>query len=229
MICAPTRVGCRSKTFCGGEVWSLIVQWNTAVSVTRPIVVSEIHFQKTTSESLTWDLTFCLVSMLNICSVRPATRVASAPPPQNHLRHVPFSASIFLSGCIIAESAVMGLRSTLLASARSMMTTWFCSLTFSRTQMKWSDSNVKLCSTTRKRRISWTARYRARKVRVYSPGRRWTRAAPPGWRAGGAHRRRWALRYRRTLREEEDTSSPAVGCPADYGGRDRGSRLGARA
>ena len=26
------------------------------------------------------------------------------------------------------------------------MTTWFCSLTFSRTQMKWSDSKVKVCT-----------------------------------------------------------------------------------
>jgi len=25
------------------------------------------------------------------------------------------------------------------------MTTWFCSLTFSRTQMKWSDSRVNVC------------------------------------------------------------------------------------
>jgi hypothetical protein len=42
----------------------------------------------------------------------------------------------------MAESAVMGRRRTLLPSPRSMMTTWFCSLTFSRTQMKRSDSNV---------------------------------------------------------------------------------------
>lgn len=39
----------------------------------------------------------------------------------------------------------MGLRRTLLASFRSIMTTWFCSLTFSRTQMKWSDSRVSVC------------------------------------------------------------------------------------
>ena len=44
----------------------------------------------------------------------------------------------------MAESAVIGLRSTLLASARSTMTTWFWSLTFSRTQIKWSDSKVKV-------------------------------------------------------------------------------------
>ena len=47
-------------------------QWYTAVSVTRPRVESEIHFQKTTSSLLTCDLTFCLVSMLKTCSVRPA-------------------------------------------------------------------------------------------------------------------------------------------------------------
>lgn len=46
---------------------------------------------------------------------------------------------------MIAESAVIGLRRTLLASFRSIMTTWFCSLTFSRTQMKWSDSRVSVC------------------------------------------------------------------------------------
>lgn len=44
----------------------------------------------------------------------------------------------------MAESAVIGLRSTLFASARSTMTTWFCSLTFSLTQMKWSDSSVRV-------------------------------------------------------------------------------------
>lgn len=43
----------------------------------------------------------------------------------------------------MAESAVMGLRSTWLASARSTMTTWFWPLTCSRTQIKWSDSSVR--------------------------------------------------------------------------------------
>lgn len=37
-----------------------------------PIVVSDIHFQKTTSSALTCDLTFCFVSRLKICNVRPA-------------------------------------------------------------------------------------------------------------------------------------------------------------
>ena len=50
------------------------------------MVVSEIHFQKTTSESLTCDLTFCFVSILNIWSVRPAigwlalVQVTKPPP-----------------------------------------------------------------------------------------------------------------------------------------------------
>src|ERR1700730_10653570 len=64
-------------------------------------------------------------------------RKASAKRP-------PLSASIFCLGCIIAESAVMCRRRTLLALARSMMTTWFCSPTVSRTHIKWSDSNVKV-------------------------------------------------------------------------------------
>ena len=60
-------------------------------------------------------------------------------------KYAHFRASIFWFGCIMAESAVIGLRITLLASARSTMTTWLASLTFSRTQMKWSDSSVNVC------------------------------------------------------------------------------------
>lgn len=52
-------------------------QWNTAVSVTRPMVVSEIHFQKTTSSLFRCDLTFDFVSMLNICSCRDAIRAGA--------------------------------------------------------------------------------------------------------------------------------------------------------
>jgi hypothetical protein len=65
------------------------------------------------------------------------------------LQDVHFKAIIFLLGCMIAESAVIGRRITLLASARSIITTWFCSPTFSRTQMKWSDSSVKVCKRVR--------------------------------------------------------------------------------
>jgi hypothetical protein len=46
--------------------------------VTIPIVVSETHFQNTTSSALTCDLTFCFVSILKICRVRPAGMHARA-------------------------------------------------------------------------------------------------------------------------------------------------------
>ena len=115
---------------------SAIDQWYTAVSVTIPMVVSDIHFQKTTSESLTCDLTFCFASISNIWSVRPAAqRYQHTRDPWRRERRLPFSARIFLCGCMTAESAVIGLRSTWLASDKSIMTTWFCSLTFSRTHM----------------------------------------------------------------------------------------------
>lgn len=39
------------------------------------------------------------------------------------VRDTPFNARIFWEGCIIAESALIGLRRTLFASARSIMTT----------------------------------------------------------------------------------------------------------
>ena len=39
------------------------------------------------------------------------------------VRDTPFSARIFLEGCMMAESALIGLRRTLFASARSIMTT----------------------------------------------------------------------------------------------------------
>lgn len=46
----------------------------------------------------------------------------------------------------MAESAVMGLRIGLVASARSMMTTCEVSATFSRTQMNLSDSIVRVAN-----------------------------------------------------------------------------------
>ena len=78
-------------------------------------------------------------------------RDAVSPPAaisdqSGKVQHIHLRARIFWWGCIIAESAVIGLRRTLLASVRSMMTTWFCSFTFSRTQMKWSDSRVSVCN-----------------------------------------------------------------------------------
>jgi len=56
----------------------------------------------------------------------------------------PFRAIILAVGCMMAESAVMGLRVGLLGSDISMITTWFCSPTFSRTQMNLSDSMVRV-------------------------------------------------------------------------------------
>lgn len=61
---------------------------------------------------------------------------------QNH--HLPFRAMTLEAGFIIAESAVMGRRMTLLGSVKSMMTTKFCSPVVSRTQMKRSDSSVRV-------------------------------------------------------------------------------------
>src|ERR1700729_2904890 len=131
MIWAPASVAWRSNIFCGGDVWSEIVQWKTDVSVTIPTVVSETHFQNTISSLLTCDLTFCFVSILKIWRVRPAReKVGGYFVTLDHECNIqndePFSANIFRLGCMIALSAVIGLRRTLLASARSMMTTWFC-------------------------------------------------------------------------------------------------------
>ncbi len=55
---------------------------------------------------------------------------------------LPLSAITLLAGFIMAESAVMGRRITLVGSVRSMMTTKFCSPVVSRTQMNRSDSKV---------------------------------------------------------------------------------------
>jgi hypothetical protein len=57
---------------------------------------------------------------------------------------VPLRAMTLLAGCMMAESAVMGLRITLEGSVRSIMTTRFCSPVVSRTQMKRSDSSVRV-------------------------------------------------------------------------------------
>jgi hypothetical protein len=62
----PDNVGCQSKTFCGGDVGSMIVQWHMDVSVTIPIMVSETHFQNDIYLLLAWDLTFCFVLILEI-------------------------------------------------------------------------------------------------------------------------------------------------------------------
>lgn len=57
---------------------------------------------------------------------------------------IPFSAMTLLAGFMMALSAEIGLRMGVLGSARSIITTWACSPTFSRTQMNLSDSMVKV-------------------------------------------------------------------------------------
>ena len=79
----------------------------------------------------------------------------------------PFRAIIFCLGCMMADSAVMGRLITLLASARSMMTTCPCSPTCSRTQMKWSDSSVKFWKETVASRKVSTYRYSEAPERMF--------------------------------------------------------------
>ena len=126
MIWHPLRDECLSKIFCGVESPS-ILQWKTDVSVTKAIVFREIHFQKITSSVITCAFIFDFISMLKICSVLAA-----------------FNAMTLEAGFMMAESAEMGRRIGLVWSAISMITTWFVSPTFSRTQMNLSDSIVRL-------------------------------------------------------------------------------------
>ena len=44
-----------------------VLQWNTALAVTRPSWVGVSHFQNATSSGMANALTFCLVSKLNTC------------------------------------------------------------------------------------------------------------------------------------------------------------------
>jgi hypothetical protein len=46
-----------------------MLQWKTAVSVTRASVFSEIHFQKITSSVIVCAFILLFISMLKICSV----------------------------------------------------------------------------------------------------------------------------------------------------------------
>lgn len=62
------------------------------------------------------------------------------------LLNVPRRAMTFSSRCMMADSAEMGRRMTLLASARSMMTTCLAPFTSSRTQMYRSDSRVRVAN-----------------------------------------------------------------------------------
>lgn len=52
------------------------------------------------------------------------------------------------AGFMMAESAEIGLRMGLVASDKSMITTWLVSPTFSRTQINLSDSMVRLLKPT---------------------------------------------------------------------------------
>ena len=47
-------------------------QWKTAVSVTSPMVFTEIHFQKITSSVVVCAFILLFISMLKICRVFPA-------------------------------------------------------------------------------------------------------------------------------------------------------------
>ena len=60
-----------------------VLQWNTALAVTRPSWVGVSHFQNATSSGMANALTFCLVSKLNTCrgggqgtATRSSVRVA---------------------------------------------------------------------------------------------------------------------------------------------------------
>lgn len=103
-------------------------QWYTVVSVTRPRVVSLNHFQNTTSSFMVVDFSFDFAPKSNICNVRDCA----------------FNAITCLVQCMMALSALIGLRMTLLLFLRSMMMTSgdAVSFFFSRTQMNESDSTV---------------------------------------------------------------------------------------
>ena len=111
-------------------------QWYTALPVTRPSLVSEIHFQKTTCSGMSTDLSFCFASRLKICRLSPLPAVLAA-----------LSAMILDTGFMIAESAVMGRFMGDAGLARSTMMTEFAA-PVSRTQMLFSDSIVTLVNVT---------------------------------------------------------------------------------
>lgn len=77
---------------------SAIVQWYTAVSVTKPMTVSETHFQKTTSSLFKCDFTFCFVSILKIWRVLFAIESKSVNLSFGDRQDLPFSAKISSGG-----------------------------------------------------------------------------------------------------------------------------------
>lgn len=123
------------------QVRTFMSQWNTAVPVTMPSLVLEIHFQNTTCSGISTDFSFCFASRLKICRLSPWPAVLAA-----------FSAMILSTGFMSAESAVMGRFIGLLGLARSTTMTLLEAPT-SRTQMLFSDSivtfvNVTFCELT---------------------------------------------------------------------------------
>lgn len=105
-------------------------QWYTVEAVTRPSLVSLIHFQKTTGWAIWKDLSLDFVSKLKICRLSPAAPATVA-----------FSAMTLLAGFIRALSAVMGRLSGLKGLAISTITTELDGAV-SRTQMNFSLSIV---------------------------------------------------------------------------------------
>jgi hypothetical protein len=118
-------------------MWHL--RWSNDVRqpVSKPMTVSDTHFQKTTSSLFKCDLTFCLMSILNIWRVLLAIKARKLRlKPSEQEKHT-FQSKNFgarIDNCTVCCDCR---QRTLFASARSMMTTWFCSPPCSRTQMKW--------------------------------------------------------------------------------------------
>ena len=79
---------------------------------------------------------------------RTNDRQTDRQPQPAKFNHLPLRAMTLEAGFMMAESAEIGLLMGLVGSDRSMMTTWFVSPTFSRTQMNLSDSMVRLLKPT---------------------------------------------------------------------------------
>lgn len=76
MIWQPARLACLSNIFWGCDSPSML-QWYTAVSVTKATVFTDIHFQKITSSAIVWAFILLFISMLKIWSVFPASMTKS--------------------------------------------------------------------------------------------------------------------------------------------------------
>lgn len=102
-----------------------MLQWKTAEAVTSAIVLTEIQRQKTTASFIRWLFILARSSMLKICSWFSARR-----------------AMTLLTGFMMAASALMGRRCTVLPAARSTITTLAWPFTCSHTHTNLSDSMV---------------------------------------------------------------------------------------